>query len=62
MGKAILAVVAAIAAAIPSLWAWKLSNDKKKAAKDLEKRKYDIRKAVTTGDIDAVRRTLAKWL
>lgn len=62
MGKAILALVTALAITIPTLFAWKQSRDKKKAVKELEKRKSEIRHAVASGNVDVVKRTLAKWL
>ena len=62
MATGIIALITAIAIAIPTIWAWRVSAAKKKAIKDLEKHKQDIRRAVTTGDIDKVRREMAKWL
>lgn len=62
MVAGIIALITALAVAIPTIWAAKQYFDKKKAAKDLEKRKQDIRKAVTSGDINAVRDELSKWL
>jgi len=58
----IIALITALAVAIPTLWAAKQYFDKKKAAKELEKKKQEIRKAITGGDLDAVKRTLSKWI
>ena len=54
MVKAILAIIAAALVAIPTIWTWKVSSEKKKAAKDLEKQKQKIEDAVFSGNANAV--------
>ncbi len=62
MTATILTIIAGLLAAIPIAWAWSQSRAKKKAAKELVQRKVEISKAVHSGDLAAVQRTLAKWL
>ena len=62
MVTGIIALITALAVAIPTIWAWKVSSDKRKMAQDHVKRKLAIRKAVMEGDIDKVRREMARWL
>lgn len=62
MIKTILAIIAAALVAIPTLYAWRVSRDKKKSEAAHEKHKQAVRKAITEGDIDKVRREMARWL
>lgn len=59
---AVISLLTALAGAIVAIWGWKQSADKKKAVKDVEKHKDKIRKAVVSGNIDAVGEELAKWI
>ena len=62
MTTAIISLITAVAVAIPTIWAWKLSRDKKKAEKQHAKTLENIRKSIHSGDESAVRQELAKWL
>ncbi len=59
---AIIALLTAIAVAIPTIWAWRVSAAKKKVEKEHAKQKAEISTAIHSGNIDTVRRTLARWL
>ena len=62
MVKGILALLTAALVALPIVWQWSKARATKKAEKEHTKAKQDIRKAVTSGDIDSVKRTMARWL
>ena len=62
MSTAIIALITAIAAAIPSIWGYKQYSDKKKERKRHEQTLDNIRKTIADGDTDAIRDELAKWL
>ena len=62
MTAAIVALITAIAAAIPSIWGWKQYSDKKKLKREHEDKLNKIRHAVTSGDADTVRDELANWM
>lgn len=62
MVKAIIALLTALLVAVPVAWQWSKARTVKKADKAHEDRKKAIRKAITEGDIDKVRRQLARWL
>jgi len=62
MAKLIITLLAGIAAAIPTIYAWRLRIEHKTAKKRHEKRLDDIRRAVAGGDIAAIKRELSKWL
>ena len=62
MVAAIIALFTALLVAVPVVWQWSRVRAVKKEKKELEKRKQEIRKAVDSGDIATVKRTLGKWL
>lgn len=60
--SSVLALVTALAVAIPTVWAIWQHIERRRVEKDLAKAKSAIRKAVTERDADKVRRELARWL
>ena len=62
MIQAILSIIAGIAKAIPSLFKWKIHNERKKAEKDFEADIKKIDKDVHGGDAGSVARHIKRLL
>ncbi len=62
MINAILTLLIAVAAAVPTIWAWKKYAAKAKVRKQKKKDDEEIIQAVRSGDVDAVARLTTKLL
>ena len=62
MANAILALITAVAVAVPSIWAWRKYAAKAKVRKQKKKDDEEIIQAVRSGDVDAVARLTTKLL
>lgn len=62
MAELILGIISAALIAIPTIYAWKLSRDKKKDKEAYDKHIDQVHIAIRTGDVDKVCDELAKWL
>ncbi len=62
MAELILGIISAALIAIPSVWAWKLSRDKRRDKEAYNKHMDQVHIAIRTGDIAKVREELGKWL